>query len=396
MLRRKFVQRLSKTTQTTIALIAIMLALSACFNAGNDVYRLDGSRQSIESLDESISSLLEQGNVAGLSYAIINDFKVVHVGAYGYRDLQTRVPNDPKTSFSAASLSKTVFAYIVVTLAEDGLLDLDEPVQTYLERPLETYDNYVDLRGDDRAGKITARMVLSHTSGLPNWRFMLADEKLAILFEPGTKYSYSGEGYVLLQMVVEEITGIKLEDLAEQIVFGPIGMTNTSFVWNDEYEENYAEPHSETGKKKKLPRRLVADAAGGMQTTAADYAAFVVEVMQRARDGDPVVERMIRPQIPVSSQAVQSPRQHDESDLETTAAVSWSLGWGSFESKSGKAIFHTGNNPGYINYSIAFLDAGSGIVMLSNSENFSRVVSSIGRTAIGDVYSPYSWLGFDE
>ena len=114
-------------------------------------------------------------------------------------------------------------------LAEEGVIDLDKPLQAYLPKPLPDYPAYADLAGDDRYQQITARMVLSHSTGFPNWRQFEPDGRLKFLFAPGARYSYSGEGFALLQMVVEEITGRDLESLARQKIFEPLGMTRTSY-----------------------------------------------------------------------------------------------------------------------------------------------------------------------
>ena len=100
-------------------------------------------------------------------------------------------------------------------LVEEGVIDLDKPLQAYLAKPLPDYPAYADLAGDERYKQITARMVLSHSTGFPNWRQFEPDGRLKFLFAPGARYSYSGEGFALLQMVVEEITGRDLETLAQ-------------------------------------------------------------------------------------------------------------------------------------------------------------------------------------
>ena len=98
---------------------------------------------------------------------------------------------------AAASLSKAASATVVMRLVESGVLDLDKPIQQYLPKPLPEYPKYADLQGDDRYNKLTLRILLSHTSGFPNWRWLEDDHKLRIHFEPGTRYAYSGEGFEL-------------------------------------------------------------------------------------------------------------------------------------------------------------------------------------------------------
>lgn len=177
------------------------------------VEKINGERVAFSELDAALLQIMNNAGVAGLSCAIINDSKIVYQKAFGYRDENTGALNNTETIFRAASFSKTVFAYLVMLLAEDGIIDLDRPLQDYLDRPLWEYPTYADLDDDPRAARITARMVLRHTTGFPNWRFLTNDGKLRIMFEPGSRFSYSGEGIHLLQMVVEKITGKGLEAL---------------------------------------------------------------------------------------------------------------------------------------------------------------------------------------
>jgi len=155
------------------------------------VKMINGKWMSFIELDNSILQKMEKAGVTGLSCAIINDSKVVYQKAFGLRNKSTGVLNNEETIFSAASFSKTVFAYLAMLLAEDGIIDLDKPLQEYLDKTIYEYSNYEDLKGDQQAEWITARMVLSHSTGFPNWRFLTNDGKLRIMFEPPTKLEIS-------------------------------------------------------------------------------------------------------------------------------------------------------------------------------------------------------------
>ena len=139
-----------------------------------------------------------------------------------------QTPLDTATIFEAASLSKPVFAYLVLRLADRGEFDLDRPLLEMLEYPRVAHD--------ERSKRITARMVLSHGTGLPNW----GGERLTLQFDPGTAYGYSGEGFVFLQKAIERVTGRSLEALARREVFQPLGMTRSSFVWQERFAGNAA------------------------------------------------------------------------------------------------------------------------------------------------------------
>src|SRR5215472_12387355 len=150
--------------------------------------------------EPTIPRLMNEGDVAGLSIAVLRDGKIASVRTYGVRNMVTRTLVTEHTVFEAASLSKPVFSYALLQLVDAGKLSLDEPLGKYLP-------NYVP--NDDRAAAITARQVLSHTTGFPNWR---GDEHpMKTYFPPGQRFSYSGEGYVYLQKVVEKITGEALD-----------------------------------------------------------------------------------------------------------------------------------------------------------------------------------------
>lgn len=179
-------------------------------------------------LARDIPRLIRIGDVPGLSIAVVQNARVIWAGAFGTVNDSAHTPLDAETIFEAASLSKPVFAYIVLRLAERGEFDLDRPLFEMLEYPR--------LAHDERSKRITARMVLSHGTGLPNW----GGEKLTLGFNPGTAYGYSGEGFVFLQEVLERVAGHSLDALARREVFQPLGMTRSSFVWQERFAGNAA------------------------------------------------------------------------------------------------------------------------------------------------------------
>ena len=338
---------------------------------------------------------MEQAVVVGLSCSVLNDGRIVYRHNFGFRDMENGELLDEKSVFNAASLSKTVFAYLVTLLAEDGLVDLDRPLDEYLEKPIPEYENYSDLAGDNRWRDLTARMVLSHTTGFPNWRFLTEDKRLSFLFDPGTRFSYSGEGIQLLQMVVENITGKDLETLAQERVFGPLGMTDTSYVWQPSFEGRYALPHNEFGWAGNPHRRSSPGAAGSMTTNAVDYGRFLETVMARERAQGPGGPKMTHAVVSIPSERMFGPGAWRDGDSGDGVDISWGLGWGLFDSPRGRAFFHTGHDTGEQNYTVSYLDQGIGVVLLSNSDNFESVAAEIVKAAIGDVYSPFKWLGYE-
>ena len=206
-------------------LLSVSLFLFVFSNAQvKQVIKADGKKMETKSIDQLVSTLMEEGEVTGLAISIINDNKPVFEKTYGYKNKATKELNDTSTCFYAASLAKPLFAVLVMQLVEAGKLNLDKPIYTYLPKPIPEYDEYKDLASDNRWKLITARHCLAHTTGFPNWREFNPNEnnKLEFFFTPGERYAYSGEGIYLLQLVVETITGKKLEALAQEKYSNPL------------------------------------------------------------------------------------------------------------------------------------------------------------------------------
>lgn len=391
------------TKRWWLAILTIALVLSSCAQSrttvtktptGPSLKTLDGSWVSVHELEDFINDTMRRAGVTGLSCAIINDSQVVYRQAFGVKDKSAESPADENTVFAAASFSKPLFGYLVMLLTEEGVIELDRPLQDYLSKALPDYPAYADLEGDDRYMQITARMALSHSIGFPNSRLLTEDGRLSFLFEPGSRFSYSGEGIQLLQMVVEETTGQDLQQLAQMKVFEPLGMSRSSYVWQPAYEDNCAVPHDEFGRPKRLQRRTRADAAGSMVTTAGDYAQFVTALLNAAGERQATIEEMLQPQIAISSTSTFGPGSWEDTDRDRRASLSWGLGWGRFDCEHGRAFFHTGHDLGWQNYTVTYPDEGIGIVLLSNSDNFESVAREIVGKAIGDRHSPFDWLGY--
>ena len=222
---------------------------------------------------------------------------MAYLKAYGVRDKEKNLPLTVDSVMTAASFTKVAFACMVMQLVEEGALNLDRPVYQYLPKALPEYPQYADLAGDPRYQRITARMLLSHTAGFPNFRWINDDHKLNINFEPGTRYAYSGEGIELLQLVVETITGKPLDELMRVRIFQPFGMTRSSMIWEGRFENDYANGYDEYGRSLGPERRPKADAAGSMQTTPDDFARFLVAVMQGKGLKRQTRELMLSPQV---------------------------------------------------------------------------------------------------
>jgi D-alanyl-D-alanine-carboxypeptidase/D-alanyl-D-alanine-endopeptidase len=176
---------------------------------GQRITKLDKSKISFASLDNKIHSLMKAANVQGLAITVFNNNEPVYKRTFGYKRIDAKEPLKTNTNIYGASLSKVVFAVLVMKLADEGVIDLDKPLQDYLPKPIYEYtpatkwhDNYSDLKNDSLYKQITARMCLNHTTGFHNWRWYEADQKLRVNFKPGTKYSYSVEVLVYMKVVL--------------------------------------------------------------------------------------------------------------------------------------------------------------------------------------------------
>ncbi len=248
-----------------------------------------------------------------MSIGLIRDGKLVWTGTFGVANSKTNAPVTGKTVFEAASLSKPVFAYGVLKLVDEGKLNLDTPLNKYL-------GNNYDVKNDDRINLITARRVLSHTSGFPNWRSGDRTADLPINFTPGEKWSYSGEGMVYLGKVVEKITGKPIAEYLQESVLTPLGMTSSSYIWQDRYDSIKAWRHDLMGNlngriqpEKGSTQPESANVAASLVTNAEDYGKFLVAMLNGVGLKKETWKEMLTPQVRVNSKYPE---------------LAWGLGWG--------------------------------------------------------------------
>jgi len=370
------------------------LTVGAASNVAS-VQRLDGSAITAAQIDETVTRLLAAGKVTGMGLAILTDGKVAYLKAYGIRDKENNLALTADSVMSAASFTKVAFAYLVMQLVDQGVLNLDKPVYEYLPKPLPEYDDYKDLAGDARYKKITARMLLSHTSGLPNWRrFADDDKKLRFYFEPGARFAYSGEGIDLLQLTVESATSKGLKELMEAQVFRPLGMRRTSMVWEARFEEDYANGYDEDGKSLGPQRRKSADAAGSMQTTIGDFAKLVHAVMHGTGLRRETRELMLSPQVRIASLHEFPSLSKETTHQNDAIRLSYGLAWGLYWTPYGKAFFKEGHDDGWRNYTVCFDEKKMGIVIMTNSSNGEGIYEKLLERLQRNTFTPVEWEQF--
>jgi CubicO group peptidase (beta-lactamase class C family) len=380
----------------------LLFLFNLTFGQNQHITRLDGSKISPLEIDQTVKRLMDTASIRGMGLAILNDKKTVFIKSYGYRNKPENELLDTASIMYGASFSKAVFGYLTMKLVQDGILDLDRPFYQYLSKPIAEYEYFSDLKSDDRWKLITARMCLSHTSGLPNVRWFnpVTSEQdtigiLKIYFTPGTKYAYSGEGFKLLQLVIEEITEKTLEDLAMENVFKPTGMTRTGYIWHDSFgDDNVAVGHMNNGLIDKKRKRTTGVAGGSLVTTIADYSRFIEHMMQKKGVIDTLFDEMISPQIEIYSTTQFPPITFETTNENAAVHLAYGLGWGLIDCAYGKAFFKEGNGDSWRNYNINFIDKGISVIILINSENGEQIFQELLETLTGDNCIPWKWHGY--
>jgi len=374
--------------------VIVAIVLFVQLPVATAVKRLDGTNISSAEIDAVVTRLMSAAEVTGTGITIFNGGKIRYQKAYGFRDTERKLPLTEDSVMAAASFTKAAFTYLVLQMMDERKLDLDKPVQEYLPKPLPDYPAYRDLANDARYRKITARMLLSHTSGFPNFRGPEDQFKLKIHFDPGTRYAYSGEGMQLLQLVVETITQRPIKDLMRERVFQPLGMKRTSMTSEESFDADYAKGYDEWGRSLGHPSIETSAAAGSMQTTPRDFAIF----MQAMIDGKGLSRRtreiMLSPQIQILSEHQFPTLEAATTDKNKDIRLSYGLGWGLYWSPYGEAFFKEGHQDGFRNYTVVFDKSKDGIVIMTNSSNGEGIFKELLESLLKDTFTPIEWEGF--
>jgi CubicO group peptidase (beta-lactamase class C family) len=326
----------------------------------------NGGWISYREMDRFVKKEMDSLGLPGMSLAIFSDGKIVYHRALGYANKETGQKVDKHSLFEAASVSKPVFSYLAMKMVENGKLDLDRPLYQYLPYP--------DIEYDDRYKAITARMVLAHMSGLPNWRWDRGDSSyrgkrdgLYIKYTPGSRFSYSGEGFLYLSMVVAHLNNgdlKNLDSLFQQQVAVPLGMKHSYFSWN-----KYVAKHKVMGyiggkndtRGWPTPLRTLDStkfiAAGGLHTEAVDYARFLIGLMENKDLKKQYVDQMLTRQIEVPKDDVEYIYLKD---------TAWGLGIALKSRKYGPCYEHDGDNGSFKSGFMFSLRQKNGFVYFTN------------------------------
>ncbi len=285
-------------------------------------------------LDGLVRRAMAENHVPGAAFAYLLRGRPAGTRLYGVADAGTGAPITERTCFEAASLTKPVFAYTVLRLADAGVIDLSRPLVDYGAAPPSE---------DPRIRRVTAAHILSHASGLPNW----GRHPLALAFAPGEGFSYSGEGFAYLQRTLERLTGRRLDHLMQEHAFDPLGMEGAAMIWTGSLGRMTATAHDRAGNP--MPRRKNALHASGYEPNAAyslyaDIGVYPPFLAGLARGLDPRFA------------SVQNPAGN---------GVHWGLGLGFYED----VVWHWGDNGGYKSLFLLGRASGDALLMHTNGYN---------------------------
>jgi len=329
----------------------------------------------------SYQQLLQQNKLTGLSLAVVDNYQIVYSRTVGLKEYGTQQKIDRQTAFSTASIAKPITATLVAMLAEKGLLQLDDPVSKYLKRWQMPQSEFT------KNNPITFRHLLSHTAGtsqsgfadfylgediptaieslngikLPRYK-----QAIDVTFSPGSNWNYSGGGYVIIQIALEDITGKPLALLAEEMLFQPLGMENSSMYQHghQKFPLNVAKVHDDQQQVIKTGLPICPQVApSGLWSTPTDMAKFVIDY-QLALAGK-------------SSRVISNWVAKQTTKLQTLKVVGgWSMGWMRFESDANLDWFsHGGSNTGTGGQMMGTMQGGRGIMLLANGGNAARYPS---------------------
>ena len=293
---------------------------------------------------KKVQAWLTMYKVPAVGIGVIEEGKLRQIMVFG--DLKKNDPAPYNTIFQVASLTKPVTAILTLKLVSMGLWQLDEPLSNYWVDP--------DVVNDPRHLKLTTRHVLTHQTGFDNWRWLNPSHKLTFNFDPGTNYHYSGEGFEYLRRALEHKFKKPIDCLADSLLFRPLNMNDTRFVWDDKIDTSrFAVPHDTLqniiNRSLNISMNKEASAADLLKTTVEDYCKFCIAVMNKSVLTENVFNEMVRPQV-------ERPR------------YSYGLGWAVLTDLSNGeyALLHTGSDEGIQTIVILLPMSKRGIVVFTN------------------------------
>jgi CubicO group peptidase (beta-lactamase class C family) len=356
----------------------------------------------------TLPKLMEIAQLPGLGIGVVQQNKIPWTHYAGYANADGKTSITPESVFPAASLGKQVFVYLALGLVDEGKLELDKPLREYMKE---------DAPTGPLGEKITARHVLSHSSGLRNWRWNHGME-FAPAFEPGSKFRYSGEGFYYLMRCVERITGTGFEALVQERVLKPMGMKTSTYLWRPECEGRWVAGHDrgapenntetrrklyaaiqESGmplaqwnddrisaklvkllelKEPPMPNNMVPNSAASLLTTVVDYAMFLTYIAWPQWSSDEIKKttyaEMTKPQVRINNE------------------LAWGLGWGIQEDEGQKHLWQWGDNGEWKNIVMVHPQSASAIVVFTNGDTGMHICERVVTAATGKEQPAFLWI----
>jgi len=304
-----------------------------------------------------IAGMMRTKNIPGLGVAFIDNGHVVEEKVFG--ELRNGVPAPADAVFNVASITKTITTMVTLQLVGSGQWDLDAPVARYWTDP--------EVKDDPRSKRLTTRHILTHRSGFPNWRRMVPDKKLAFQFEPGDHFQYSGEGMEYLRRALEGKFHRSLQQLADSLIFRPLGMTSSSLVWNEAFANRFAVPHNDRGEALAINKNSVPSAADLFKTTTGDYCKFLIWVMNGAGLSDSLYHQMTSPLAKIKADKYMG------------------LGWANYPDLPGGqyGLSHSGVDPGVQTLTVLLPKMKRALIIFTNSDNGWMLYNELAKDYLG-------------
>lgn len=347
-------------------------------------------------LDHMIAEGMARSGSQGIAVAVIDQGQPVLVKAWGKRNAR-REPLTPDTVMYGASLTKAMFGYLVAQLADEGKLDLDAPIAAMLPKSLPEYTGerekfapYEELAGDERWRKLTPRILLNHSSGFANFYWLNDDQRLKFHFEPGARYAYSGEGINLLQFVIERGLGLSVEEEMQRRFFRPLGMTNTSFIWQPYFAQNLADGWKEDGSIEPHDERSSVRAAGSMDSSVADLAKLVAALVRGDGLSAKARAAMVAPQLPIRTTS-QFPTLQPEAHPVPFPQLAGALGVIAFAGPQGPGFQKGGHNDSTGNTLVCLEKGQRCVLILSNDVRSEPLFPGLVKAVLGETGFPWAW-----
>ena len=332
--------------------------LTSSFSFDHQAYENKKTENSFFDNNTAIEKWLQENKVPTLGLGIIENGKLQQVKVFG--EITKGISAPYNTIFNVASLTKPVTAMVALKLVSAGKWNLDEPVYKFWTDP--------DIANDPRNKKLTTRIILSHQTGFPNWRYMNADKKLNFQFEPGTKYQYSGEGMEYLRKALEKKFNKSLQQLADELIFQPLKMTDTRYIWDNKVDTTrLAIGYNKDGKAYETFKNKTPNAADDLLTTIEDYGNFLVSIMNSEGLSKNVFKEMTSNQVA------------------TTKGKHFGLGFEIYDLGNDEiALSHGGSDNGVQTIFFIFPKTKNGLLIFTNSDTGGSIYETLIKQYLGD------------